>query len=141
MNTSSPQLNFRTKSQTALQPNMRFIRNEAQLQLALQAMESDENLSLREAAKRYLVPHTTLRLRQKGIRARADTIANSRKLDLLEEEVIVRRVLDLYEQGFSPGYDIVRDIANLLLATRNGSPVGLRWALNFVRRQLELRTR
>ena len=76
---------------------MRSIRNEAQLQLALQAMESDKNLSLREAIKRYLVPYTTLRLRKKGIRARADIIANSRKLDLLEEEVIVRRVLNLYK--------------------------------------------
>ena len=76
---------------------MRFIRNEAQLQLTLQAIKFDGNLNLREATKRYLVPHTTLRLRQKGIRARADIIANSRKLDLLEEEVIVRRVLNLYE--------------------------------------------
>jgi hypothetical protein len=120
---------------------MPAIRNEAQVALALQAMERDKNLNLHAAAKRYSVSRTTLARRRKGIQSRADIIPNSRKLNPIEEEVIVRRVLDLYEQGFSPGYDIVKDMANLLLTTRNASRVGPRWASNFVRRQPELRTR
>ncbi len=120
---------------------MPAVRNEAQIQLALQAMERNKKLTLSAAAKRYSVPRKTLEGRRNGILPRADVIANSRNLDPLEEQVIVQRVLDLLEQGFSPGYDMVEDLANLLRATRNASRVGLRWASNFVRRQPELRTR
>src|SRR5512140_472598 len=110
--TLQPQLNFRTKSRFSPQQNMPAIRNEAQLQLALQAMERDPKLSIRAAVKRYLVPRTTLDDRRNGMLPRAETVPNSRNLTPLEEEVIVRRVLDLYEQGFSPGYDLVEDMAN-----------------------------
>jgi hypothetical protein len=120
---------------------MPAVRNEAQLQLALQAIECDKNLRLGTAAAQYSVPRRTLQRRLNGILPRANIVANSRKLDPLEEQVIVRRVLDLYEQGFSPGYDMVGDMANLLLETRGASRVGPRWASNFVRRQPELRTR
>ena len=120
---------------------MPVVRNEAQIQLALQAMERDKELTVFAAAKRYGVPRKTLKRRRDGILPRSETIANSRNLDPLEEQVIIRRVLDLYEQGFSPGYGMVEDMANLLRASRNASRVGKRWALNFVQRQPELRTR
>jgi hypothetical protein len=94
--------------------------------LALQAIERDKKLSLTAAIKRYLVPRRILKRRLKGILPRAETITNSRKLDPLEEQVIVTRVLDLYGQGFSLGYDVVEDIANLLRATRGASRVGPR---------------
>jgi hypothetical protein len=104
-------------------------------------MERDRNLRLGTAAKRYSVDRRTLKRRRSGILPRADVIPPNRNLDSLEEEVIVRRILDLYEQGFSPGYDLVEDMANLLRVTRSASRVGPRWASNFVRRQPELRTR
>lgn len=115
--------------------------NENQIQLALQAMGRDKSLSARRAAALYSVPRSTLVRRQRGKASRADTVANSRNLDPLEEEVIVRRVLDLNKQGFSPGLSAVEDMANLLRETRGASRVGPRWASNFVRRQSELRTR
>ena len=120
---------------------MPIVRNEGQLQLALQAMERDKKLTSFAAAKLYGVSRTTLNQRRKGVCPRAETIANSRNLNPLEEEVIVRRVLNLYEQGFSPGLSVVEDMANLLRETRGASRVGPRWASNFVRRQPELRTR
>ena len=105
---------------------MPTIRNEAQVQLALHAMQNDPQMSLRSAATLFSVPLKTLQRRRKGIRPRTETIANSRKLDPLEEEVIIRRVLDLYEQGFSPGLSVVEDMANLLRETRGASRVGPR---------------
>jgi hypothetical protein len=120
---------------------MPAIQKEAQVQLALQALKNDPKLTIRKAAKQYSAPYTTLSRRYHGIPSRTDTIANYRNLDLIEEEVIVRRVLDLYEQGFSPGYSVVEDMANLLRKTRGASRVGKHWAANFVRRQPELRTR
>jgi hypothetical protein len=99
------------------------IQNEGQIQLALQAMERDEKLSLRKAAELYSVARTTLHERRKGNHPRTDINPKSRNLDDLEEQVIVRRVLDLYEQGFSPGLSMVEDMANLLRETRGTSHV------------------
>lgn len=103
-------------------------------------MERDKNLSLRKAAKLYSVAPMTLHERRKGIRSRAEVIAKSRNLDPLEEQVIVQRVLDLSAQGFSPGLNVVEDMANLLREARGASPVGKCWARNFIQRQLELKT-
>ena len=60
---------------------MPIVRNEAQVQLALLAMERDEKLSLRKAAKLYSVAPMTLSKRRKRIRSRIETIFNSRNLD------------------------------------------------------------
>ena len=75
---------------------MSIAQNEGQLQLALHAMERDKKITPFAAAKLYGVPRTTLNRRRKGIRSRTETIANSRNLDPLEEQVIIRRVFDLY---------------------------------------------
>jgi hypothetical protein len=120
---------------------MPIVRNEAQVQLALQAMENDKKLSLRKAARLYSVAPTTLYKRRNGICSRTEILPNSRNLDPIEEQVIVRRILDLYEQGFAPAYSVVEDMANLLRETRGASRVGKHWASNFVQRQPELRTR
>jgi hypothetical protein len=120
---------------------MPTIQTESQVQLALQALKINPKLSIRKATQLYTVPRKTLTRRHNGISSRTETIANSRNLNPLEEQVIIRRVLDLYEQGFAPGYSIVEDMANLLRQTRGTSHVGPRWASNFVQRQPELRTR
>ncbi len=115
--------------------------NECQLQLALQAFEKDLQLSVREAVRLYNIPHSTLSTRINGVFTRATTMANLQKLTALEEEVVVREVLNLDSRGFPPRMHDVEDIANQLLATRDATRVGPRWASNFVKRQPELRTR
>jgi hypothetical protein len=55
--------------------------------------------------------------------------------------VLVKRILELDLKGDPPRLCIVEDIANRILATRNGGRVGQHWAGNFVRRQPELYTR
>ena len=104
---------------------MPIVRNEGQLQLALQAMERDKKLTSFAAAKLYGVSRTTLNQRRKGVCPRAETIANSRNLDPLEEEVIIRRVLNLYNQGFSPGLNIIENITNLFCKTYSALYIGL----------------
>jgi hypothetical protein len=59
----------------------------------------------------------------------------------LEEIVLVEHILDLAAKGFPPRLCVVEDMANRIIATRDGERVGPRWAGNFVRRRLELRTR
>ena len=115
--------------------------NEAQLILALTALEKDPNLKVATAANIYNVDRSTLRRRRAGRPARRDIPANSRKLTDLEEQTIVRYIIELYIRVFYPRLAYVEDMANRLLRERDAPPVGIRWAHNFVKRQPELRTR
>src|SRR6478736_3008929 len=114
--------------------------NEARILLALQAYQADPKLSLRRAAKIYNVYFQTLHHRSQGRQARDDYIPSSRKLSDLEEQVIAQYILDLDSRGFPSRHCDVEEMANRLLADRDASPVGKRWAINFIKRQPELKT-
>ncbi|KID96092.1 transposase, partial [Metarhizium majus ARSEF 297] len=114
---------------------------ERQIILAYQAIQQNPKLSVRAAAKIYIVPPSTLRDRLNGVTARRDTLPNLRKLTNLEESTIVEYILDLDSRSFPPRLCGVEDMANRLLADRDASPVGPRWASNFVKRHKELTTR
>ena len=68
---------------------MPIIQNEAQIQLALQAIKRDENLSLRSAAKLYSIPLKTLHHRHSSKPSCTESIPNSRNLDPIKEQVII----------------------------------------------------
>ena len=120
---------------------MSSINSEARMLLALQALQNNPKLSIRRAAEIYSIHYRTLHRRQKGIQSRRDTIPNSRKLSNLEEEILIHFILDLDSRGFPPRLRSVKDMADQLLADRDASPVGTRWASNFVKRHPELKTR
>ena len=82
--------------------NVKRKSNEAHIQLALQAIQQDANLSVPCAAAIYNVPERTLRRRRDGIPSRRDSTPNSMKLLKTEEETIVQHVLDLDARGFPP---------------------------------------
>ncbi|RKL12117.1 hypothetical protein BFJ70_g16306 [Fusarium oxysporum] len=107
--------------------------------LAIQAPQNDPKLSLRRAAKIYKASLTTLWRRQQGILSQRDTIPKSRKLSDLEEQIIVQFILDQDSRGFPPRLRGVEEMANRLLADRDVSPVGKRWASNFVKRHKDLK--
>ncbi|CCF45783.1 transposase, partial [Colletotrichum higginsianum] len=114
---------------------------EAQLILAVQAIKNTPNLSIRAAARIYSVPFTTLRDRLNGKPSRRDIMPKLRNLTLLEEEKLVKYILDLDARSFPPRISGVEEMANHLLADRGARPVGKRWASNFIKRQPQLRTR
>ncbi|KAL2016999.1 hypothetical protein VTK56DRAFT_2680 [Thermocarpiscus australiensis] len=114
---------------------------EARVLLALQALQNDEKLSLRAAAKLYNVPVSTLGYRRAGQAIRRDLPANSRKLTDLEERAIVQYIIELHARAFPPRLSSVEDMANQLLRVRDAPRVGKLWAHNFVKRQPTLRTR
>ena len=66
---------------------------ERQIQLVLQALKQDANLSLQCAAAIYKVPQNTLSNQRARQPSRANSIGNSRKLDNNEEQVIIDHVL------------------------------------------------
>lgn len=75
---------------------------ERKMILACQAIQRNPKLSIRAAAKDYMVPHSTLSARVKGTPARRDTKPNSRKLTDLEETTILNYILDLDSRSFPP---------------------------------------
>src|SRR6478735_7082759 len=115
--------------------------DEARILLALQSLQNNPKLSIRRAAAIYEVHYRTLHRRQKGIQSRRETIPNSRRLSDLEEQIIIQFILELHARGFPPRLRGVEEMANRLLADRDASPVGKRWASNFIKRQPELKTR
>ena len=117
---------------------MSQLNKEANILLALQALQKDPKLSIRRAAAIYTVPATTLRHRQKGMPSRADTTPSVRKLSDLEEQTIIKYILDLDSRGFPPRMLAVEEMANRLLAEREAQPVGKHWASNFIKRHPEL---
>jgi hypothetical protein len=114
---------------------------EGQILLALQHLKTDQSQSLRKAAGAFEVSRKTLGRRRDGIPSRRDSVANSRSLTLLEEEVIIQHILDLDSRGFSPTPRVVADMANDLRTRRGMAHVGKNWTTNFVKRTPELKTR
>ena len=115
--------------------------NEADIFLAISAINKNQIQSENLAAITYNVPRSTLRDRRAGITSRRDCQANSKKLSKLEEEVITKHILDLDSRGFAPTLGAVRDMANKLLPGRGAGQIGQHWLRNFVNRTPSLTTR
>lgn len=114
---------------------------EGRIILAIEAIRTSKNLSRRRAAKMYNVPESSLRDRMNGVTPQAEKHNARHNLTPTEEETLVRYILDLDSRGFPPRIDDVRDMANLLRATRHAKPVGKQWPYNFIRRRPEVKTR
>jgi hypothetical protein len=97
---------------------------EARVILALEALQKDEELSLRAAAKLYNVPAPTLRDRRASRPARRDTTPGKKKLTQSKEEAVVRYIIELYARAFPPRLCSVEDMANQLLRARDAAPIG-----------------
>ena len=114
---------------------------EARIILALEAIRSSKSINTLAAAKLYRVPRSTLLDRMAGRTSRKETRPNCLKLSKLEEEVIVRSILEMDSRGFAPRLAGVEDMANYILESRGGKRVGKLWAHRFVQRQPALKTR
>jgi hypothetical protein len=114
---------------------------EGNIVLAIQELNKNATLSVRLLARDYLVPRSTLRGRRAGVLCRADCKPKSMKLTETEESAIIQHILELDGRGFPPTKSMVRQMANKLLAERQGDPVGKKWPDNFVNRVPDLKTR
>ncbi len=114
---------------------------EGRILLAIQAFKQGQFKSMRAAATSYDIPPDTFRRRVQGIPSRRDSMPNSIKLTPSEESAIVQYILDLDTRGFPPRPQAVQEMADLLLAERDASPVGKNWTTNFIKRRPELKTK
>ena len=103
---------------------MSVITKEAKIILAIEAIRTSRKLSRRAAAKLYEVPESSLRLRMNGHLPLPERRLANIKLSKLEEEVIVRNILELDSRGFAPRLASVEDMANFILESRGGTRVG-----------------
>ena len=99
-------------------PTTQLPYNEANILLAILALNRRQIPNICRAAATYNVPESTLRDRLAGKPARHDCQPNIKKLTKSKEEAIIKHVLDLDAQGFPPSLDNVRYMANKLLAKR-----------------------
>ena len=120
---------------------MSVITKEAKIILAIEAIRTSKRLSRRKAAKLCGVPFSTLNDRMNGHLPLPERRPANIKLSKLEEEVIIRNILELDSRGFAPRIAGVEDMANYILESRGGKRVGGRWAYRFVQRQPALKTR
>ena len=132
---------FHLKYLFTRQLNMSSFSQERRIILAIQAIQNNQNLSRRQAAKIYEVPETTLRDRMSGRTSKNDSRNGRQKLTKSEEDAIVEYILDLDERAFPPRIAGVEDMANLLLESRDGGCVGPNWTTRFIARREELKTR
>jgi helix-turn-helix, Psq domain len=98
---------------------------EGRILLAIHLIKQGQSKSIRVASASYEVPYTTLYDRIYGIPSRRNSTPNSRNLTPTEELAIVRYILDLDSRGFPPRPQAVQEMADLLLAQRDASLVGI----------------
>ena len=106
---------------------------EDKILLAIQAItkskkSGEKPLKVAQAAQIFNVPRTTLQRRMNQQRSREELCVDTHKLDQIEEQTLIRYIIDQDVQGFPLRLSSVEDIANLLLALRDAKPVGKLWA-------------
>jgi hypothetical protein len=119
------------------QNTQKSIEQEGRILLAIKAIKNQEITSIREAARRFEVPHSTLYDRLRGYQFRRESRANGHKLTEIEEKSLLEWILSMDLRGNPPGPSLARDMANLLLASRGTTPsptVGQNWVSNFIKR-------
>ena len=118
--------------------NVQLKSDKAQIQLALQAIKKDPNLSIRRAAAISNISQKTLGGRNKGKLSRRNCTSNAMRILPTEEEVIVQHILDLDARGSPPRLADVKAMVDSLLAERGQAPIGKNWPSMFVQRQDKL---
>ncbi|KAJ5611572.1 hypothetical protein N7528_008677 [Penicillium herquei] len=107
---------------------------EGRILLAIQAIKNDQITSIREAARRFNVPFTSLHRRLNGHINRSETRANNHKLNENKEKSLLQWVISMDICGATPRPATVQEMANILLVTRGQVPsqtIGKNWVTNF----------
>jgi helix-turn-helix, Psq domain len=100
-----------------------MITQEAKIILAIEAIRTSKKLSRRKAAKLYQIPYSILCNRINSRTTFPKRRLANIKLIILEEEVIIRNILDIDSRGFAFRLAGIEDIANYILKSRGGRHV------------------
>ncbi|KAI9035871.1 uncharacterized protein KD926_002803 [Aspergillus affinis] len=117
---------------------------ESRIQMAISAYRKGQIKSILRAAQVFAIPESTLRDRLNGATPRSETRANSHKLTQLEEETLLKQLLDADMRGFPMRPEFLREMAGILLRARlrnHAAIIGSNWPYNFTKRHPQLHTR
>ena len=103
---------------------MATLSKESQIILVIETIQRDAKLSHGKAVAIYNVPEATLCHRMNGRAPKPESRPAAHQLTSTEEEAVIQYILDLDTRGFAPRHAGVEDMANLLLARRDGGRVG-----------------
>ena len=92
---------------------------EVRILLVIQVIRTNQEMSIRCTVKTYDVSQTTLRDRMKGCVLKTEERNVRHNLISIEEEILVRYILDLDLRGFSFRINDVRDMTDLLYKIRH----------------------
>ncbi|EDN93356.1 hypothetical protein SS1G_09222 [Sclerotinia sclerotiorum 1980 UF-70] len=99
---------------------MQTTSKEARINLAIEAIRTSQNLSIRKAAKLYNIPHITLTSRMNRILSFTEHRSANHKMTELKKKSLLQYILDIDERGFSPRINDIEDIANYIFKTQVG---------------------
>ena len=112
--------------------------------LAISALKNNEISNIREAARVYDVPRSTLQDRLRGKTHRNETRANSHKMTRNEEESLVQWILSLDQRGAAPRPAHIQEMADILISKQGDTTtttVGDKWVYNFIKHHDILKSR
>lgn len=119
--------------------------DEGRIQLAINALNKGQISSVREAARIFGVPRSTLRGRQQGRLHRPEKRGLNTKLSKTEEIALHDWIISMDKRGCPVRPSMVEQMANCLLSKRDSitSPltVGKCWVSNYLKRHQDLKTR
>jgi helix-turn-helix, Psq domain/Tc5 transposase DNA-binding domain len=88
---------------------------ESMLQSALADLESGKYTSIRQAAKAYNIPRSTLADRQHGKPPRSVAHEQQQRLTPAQEEFLTEWILEQDLQGYTPSHTRIREMAARIL--------------------------
>lgn len=122
------------------QKSRKSIEQEGRLLLAVRALQNKEISTIREAARWFDVPHSSLQDQFHGRKNRVNIRANNHKLTENEEDSLSKWIISMDKCGAAPQLAMVHEMANLLLAERGSTTVGVNWVSNYIKRWAELKS-
>jgi hypothetical protein len=101
-----------------LYSNISVVLKESKIILAIKAIRTSKKQSRQKAAKIYRVLFSILNDRMNSKTSLSESRPVNTNLIILEEEVIIRNILDIDSRGFTPRLAGVEDIVNYILKSR-----------------------
>ena len=125
-----------------MSPKKDYQKQEGKIQLALQALCRGNVPSVRQAAKIFGVPRSTLTDRSKGMPPAKECQQSMQRLCVQEELSLVRTIHQLVTWGWYLSINLLEGFATYLLKCKGDmKPLGYNWYLNFLTRHPDLHTK
>jgi hypothetical protein len=116
---------------------------EGRIAFAIAAIQKNQFHSIREAARVYNVPLSTLQRRVRGIKPQRGQRSSTRKLTQIEEDILIKWILQHEKRGFPPYLIDAKAIAQRIVNNRSTvvNDIGHQWIYRFTKKHPELRGR